>query len=145
MTKLIAYQTDNGVAIVVPTGAISLNSVILKDVPNGVNYKIIEPLDLPEDEYFRDAWIFDDGVKVDLNKAKEIHKNIIRKVRSQLLEELDIQFQRALESGKDTSKIVSQKNSLRDATNNPSIEKAKTLEELKSTWDVNVLGPSPYQ
>lgn len=145
MVKLIAYQASEGVSIVIPTGEVPFEIVLKKDVPSGVNYKVITPDELPQDRHFRNAWILDDEVKIDLNKAKEIHKNSIRRVRRSLLESLDIQFQRALETGEDTSTIVAQKNALRDATNNPAIDSAASPEELKATWNEKLLGPSPYQ
>ena len=46
---------------------------------------------------------------------KEIHKTNIRYARTPKLAELDIEFQKALETGADTSTIVAKKQTLRDA------------------------------
>ena len=45
-----------------------------------------------------------------MDKAKDFHKGKIREKRKALLEALDIEFIRALETGADTSTIVSKKN-----------------------------------
>ena len=49
-------------------------------------------------------------ISIDLNKAKEIAKSRLRKEREPLLVALDVQFQRALETGADTTAIVQEKN-----------------------------------
>ena len=54
-------------------------------------------------------------IKTDMAKAREIHKTNIRRARESKLAELDIQFQRALETSADTSTIVASKQALRDA------------------------------
>lgn len=83
-------------------------------------------------------------ITVNLAIAKEVHRDFIRSARGPLLTRLDVGFQRALETGADTTEIVVQKNILRDAPQNPSIESASTPQELKLTWDESLLGPSPY-
>lgn len=55
-------------------------------------------------------------ITINLDKAKEIKKNVLRAERAELLTKLDIEFQRALESGADTSSIVAEKQRLRDVT-----------------------------
>jgi hypothetical protein len=70
------------------------------------------------------------GVTVNLNKAKEIVKDKLRVERTPLLQALDVQFQRALETGADTSSIVAEKQRLRDITKQA--DQAQTLDELKS-------------
>ena len=83
-------------------------------------------------------------IKIDMAKAKEIHKTNIRAAREPKLVALDIEFQKALETSADTTSIVSKKKALRDAPANTSIEAAKTEAELKAAWDTAVLGTSPY-
>ena len=84
------------------------------------------------------------GFGINMDKAKEIHKNKIRKARAPKLAELDVEFQKALETSADTTSIVSKKNALRDAPANAAIDAAKTEAELKASWDTAVLGTSPY-
>jgi len=71
----------------------------------------------------------DMGIIVDINKAKDITKDRLRAKRKPLLEAQDVAFQRALESGADTSSIVAEKQRLRDITNQ--VDTVNTLEELK--------------
>ena len=56
-------------------------------------------------------------ITVNLDKAKQITKDKIRKTRKPLLEAQDVVFQRALESGEDTTAVVAEKQRLRDLTN----------------------------
>jgi flagellar basal body rod protein FlgB len=84
------------------------------------------------------------GFGIDMAKAKEIHKNNIRAARTPKLAELDIEFQRALETSADTSAIVAKKKALRDAPANSAIDAAKTEAELIAAWDTCILGTSPY-
>lgn len=81
---------------------------------------------------------------INMDKAREIHKDKIRWARGPLLKKLDIEFQKALETNEDTTDIINRKIVLRDATENPLIQSASNIEELKWSWDVELLGPSPY-
>ena len=83
-------------------------------------------------------------IKTDMTKAKEIHRINIRIAREPKLTDLDIEFQRALETSADTSAIVAKKKALRDAPANTAIDAAKTESELKATCDTAILGTSPY-
>lgn len=72
-------------------------------------------------------------ITVNMTKALEIKKDMIRAERKPKLEELDVQFMRAVESG-DTdlqAEITTKKQALRDATDDPILSNAKTPEELK--------------
>ena len=69
-------------------------------------------------------------IQVNINKAKEITKDKLREERKPLLESLDVQFQRALETGADTSDIVAKKQALRDAP--ATVDNMTTVEELKA-------------
>ena len=68
-------------------------------------------------------------ITVNFDKAVEITKARLRQDRASLLQEQDILFQRALESGADTSAIVAEKERLRDITK--LADQASTLDELK--------------
>lgn len=72
-------------------------------------------------------------IVVNMQKAKEIKKNTIREQRKPLLEALDVEMLRAIETG-DTVKqaeIAAKKQALRDCTQDPYILNASTPEELK--------------
>ena len=68
-------------------------------------------------------------IVVNIDKAKAITKDRLRTERTPLLQEQDVAFQRALESGADTAAIVAEKQRLRDITN--LADAATTLDELK--------------
>ena len=70
------------------------------------------------------------AIIIDINKAKDITKYRLRQERKPLLEAQDVAFQRALESGADTSAIVAEKQRLRDITT--LVDTANTIEELKA-------------
>jgi hypothetical protein len=68
-------------------------------------------------------------ISINLDKAKEITKERLRAERADLLVAQDVAFQRALETGADTSAIVAEKNRLRDITK--LADQAASLDELK--------------
>ncbi len=69
-------------------------------------------------------------IQVNIDKAKDITKDKLREERKPLLESLDVQFQRALETGADTSDIVAKKQALRDLP--ATVDNMTTVEELKA-------------
>ncbi len=69
------------------------------------------------------------GITVNIDKAKDITKDRLRAEREPLLEAQDVLFQRALESGDDTTTIVAEKQRLRDITNQ--VDSMTTVDELK--------------
>ena len=52
----IIYKTETGVAIITPTGELSIEEVCAKDVPAGVPYQIVNDDEVPSDRTFRNAW-----------------------------------------------------------------------------------------
>ena len=69
-------------------------------------------------------------ITVDITKAKAITKDRLRAERKPLLEEQDILFMKAQEAGSDTSAIVTEKQRLRDITNQ--VDSMTTTDELKA-------------
>ena len=69
-------------------------------------------------------------ITVDFDKAKDVTKARLRAERAPLLSAQDVAFQRALESGADTTSIVAEKNRLRDITS--LVDSCTTLDELRS-------------
>ena len=84
------------------------------------------------------------GFGVDMAKAKELHKSNIRGARSLKFPDLDIEFNRAQETGADTTAIVAKKQALRDAPADSAIDAATTTDQLKAQWNTAILGESPY-
>lgn len=117
MNNVIIFTNDNGgVSVCVPTGELDIEAVQSKDCP--ADSYIVAASSLPEeDNDFFNAWEQTKGVvTVNLSKAKEITKVRLRAEREPLLAAQDIAFQRALETGADTSAIVAEKQRLRDVT-----------------------------
>lgn len=134
MTQRIIYQTDEGgVAVVIPAAdcVLSIEQIAAKDVPAGKAFAIVATTDVPSDRTFRNAWELSNGaISVNMTKAKAITKDRLRAEREPLLAAQDVAFQRALESGSDTSAIVAEKQRLRDL---PALaDQAQTLDELKA-------------
>ena len=77
-------------------------------------------------------------IKIDITKSKNIWKNKIRLARKSKLEELDVEFVRAQETGADTSAIVAKKKELRDFP--AQVDSATTTDEIKAVWDTDKLG-----
>ncbi len=68
-------------------------------------------------------------VSINMDKAKVITKDRLRADRKPLLEAQDVLFMRAQEAGLDTSAIVTEKQRLRDITEQ--VDSMSTLDELK--------------
>ena len=77
----------------------------------------------------------DNMLAYDMVKARNIWRDILRRLREPKLQELDLAYQRADESGNTALKaeIVTNKNILRDCTANPDIEAATSLNDLRRT------------
>ena len=61
MTQVIIYPNgQGGVCVVTPTPealeSMTIEEIAVKDVPQGIEYKIIDVSELPSDRTFRNAW-----------------------------------------------------------------------------------------
>lgn len=74
------------------------------------------------------------SISINIDKAKDIWKDRWREARKPLLNALDVEFVRALESGDvvKQSEISAKKQALRDVTQTPI--NATTPDEIKSVW-----------
>ena len=83
-------------------------------------------------------------ISVNMTKAKEIKKDMVRAERETLFEKLDVAYMRAQEAGDTTrmQEVAAKKQALRDATEDSVILDAQTPEELKlarpSALDIEV-------
>ncbi len=129
MSQVIIFTNENGgVSVCVPTGELPIEQVQTKDTP--VGSIIVDSNILPNNDFFN-AWELNGTtVTVNLVKAKAITKDRLRAERTPLLQAQDVAFQRALESGADTTAIVAEKQRLRDITQ--LADQATTLDELKT-------------
>ena len=142
MKRILYTRPDGGISIVTP--AINFDEVITEyqalaraqaKLPvDVINARVIDPSEILTDRTFRDAWEDKGVISVNMGKAREIYKNLLRQKRAPLLAALDIEYQRAIESGDSAlkTKIATKKQTLRDVTADPRIEAAKTPEQLKA-------------
>ena len=70
------------------------------------------------------------SITINFVKAQALTKDRLRHERKPLLEAQDVLFQRALETGKDATAIVKEKQRLRDVTK--LVDVATTLDALKN-------------
>lgn len=85
-------------------------------------------------------------INVNMQKARDIHRDNVRQARKPLLEAKDVAFMRAVEAGDTDTQatVAAEKQALRDATAAAAIDAAKTPDALKAAWDSDLLGDSPY-
>jgi hypothetical protein len=139
MDKRIIYtRPDGGVSIVTPSGEISIEDVIKKDVPNdAINIQIVDASEVPSDRTFRNAWKQQGAlVEVDMAKARVIHLDKLREQRKPILAALDIEWMMAVaKSDTETARAIEGKRqALRDMPTDidAQLKQAATPEELKS-------------
>ena len=63
MKKILFRNKDNSVGVITPSqeaiNAYGIEAIAKKDVPHGLEYKIVSTDDVPSDRTFRDAWEWD--------------------------------------------------------------------------------------
>ena len=96
-------------------------------------WRIIKEEDIPKDREFRDAWMEKDGnIQYNIEKAKKIHLDNLRKQRTPLLEQKDKEWMKAIGQRKNSEadRIEKERQLLRDL---PilEVEAAFTIEQLK--------------
>lgn len=124
--KKIIYKTETGIAVIHPTGKIK---DAMKDIPEGVEYKIIDEKELPKDREFRNAWTYD--LKEDIPKSKEIWKQKLRMERQPLFQANDLMLRDAMledDSAKQAT-AIKERDRLRDITKK--VDSAKTISAIK--------------
>jgi len=138
-TRIAYKNSDGGVSIVIPTpefcknNANSMAELLASSIHEGAIFEELKVDDIPTDRYFRNAWRLNGGIHTDMDCARGIHLDCLRKVRNEKLEELDVTFQRALES-KDVAaqdSIAAKKQALRDMPNSVDLS-ALSEQELKN-------------
>ena len=91
--RIIYTQPDGSVAVIIPSGDIPTDEVMIKDVPaTATNVRAATIADLPQDRLFRSAWDDsnpEDFVGINLVKAKIIAHDMRRIDRETKLTPLD--------------------------------------------------------
>lgn len=93
---------------------------------------IIDHSEVPQDRTFRDAWTHGGVFGVDMDKAKGIHREKLRRLRKPKMEALDVEALRNLSNPAKLTEIEGRKQELRDATAYPTINAATTPDQLKA-------------
>jgi hypothetical protein len=150
MTLRLAYsRPDGGVSIVVaaPKGVLEKALGPLTDQEyfrhvweRSIPSDAIDPEVLPDDwtppdtdRTYRNAWVkTNERIAVDMPKARNIHREKLRLMRKPKLEALDVEMTRAFKNPARQDQIETRRQALRDVTDDPAIEAAKTPEELKA-------------
>jgi len=104
---------------------------------SAVSWRAVSDEEIPEDRTFRGAWRAGSGytgIEIDMDHCRAIWKDNMRVARAPKLAKLDLEFQRAMETGTSTKNIIARKQALRDVTKLPSIEAATSPDDLKSVW-----------
>lgn len=134
--QVIAYKNERGfTSICYPTGELPIEAVLVKDCPPDAF--IIDAATLPSDNDFFNAWkVVGNSVIVDMPAARNIWRDKMRVARAPKLSALDVEFMRAVERNDAAmqASIATQKQALRDITQDPLIESAATTSELRVIW-----------
>jgi hypothetical protein len=132
MNQRIIYTTFEGsVAVVIPTGELSIEQVIAKDVPAGSNYEIVDVSEIPLDRTFRNAWVKNGKfIGHDLVKAKNISHDKRRAARSAEFAPLDVEATIPAKA----AQAEAARQAIRDkyALMQTQMNAATTIEELKA-------------
>lgn len=131
--KTIIYTAEKGnVATCYVIDEANIDAIFQQIKQKNNDAKIVEQESLPNaDQDFFDAWELVDGnIIVNIDKAKEIAKDRLRSQREPLLAAQDVAFQRAMETGADTTQIVQEKQRLRDITK--LVDEALNLNDIRA-------------
>ena len=130
-------KDDIGITILTPSpewlaSGRTMDELAQKDVPTGLEYKIVEDSVILSDSSFRDAWEVNNDfiISENLDKAKDITKDRLRLERKPLLEEQDVLFMKAQETDASTTAITAEKKRLRDITKQA--DTCTTTDQLKA-------------
>lgn len=111
--------------------AMTLEEMALKDVPNGLSWRLVQATDLPSDREFRAAWSDANPetstVDIDMPKARDLYMEKIRKERNARLEALDVEQLKGVD-------VANQKQTLRDLPQTVDLSVFETVEALKAYW-----------
>lgn len=151
MTVYAIQMTDGSVAIMQTVGDATPEECMAKWAPERqaavVSHQPIDPATLPLSREYRGAWILiGNSVVHDISKARDIQRERLRAERAPMLAALDTAYLQADEAGdaKAKSDIAAQKQILRDATQDPAIDAAVTVDDLKAIT-VDSLTASPVE
>ena len=132
--RIIYSNTDGTVAVIVPTGELSIEEVAAKDVPAGATFEIVTTDDVPSDRTFRGAWVMGDCcIDHDLDKCKSIGHDKRRAARAEEFAPLDEVIMKQI-PGVDAVKAEASRQVIRDkyAEVQDAIDAAETPDAIKA-------------
>lgn len=138
---ILGIRSDNTVFITrkAPNSKKTLEEIAAQTTPSDCEFRLIEESVIPLNDKYMGAWRADiqeyaTYITIDLETAKEIHKDILRGLRAPLLAQLDIDINAALLSGdpEEVDEVRSRRQALLDVTDDPGIDAAETFEELEA-------------
>lgn len=138
LRHIIWRRTDGTIAITTPADqGDDLNVVAAKAItalPEGTQWVgTVDANDLAGlSRYFRNQWVYDGGVKVDMAKARVRKMEIIRAERDKRLAATDGAALKAMESGKIDKALSDKRQALRDIPANINMDAIATHQELES-------------
>ena len=103
MRKIIYTRPDGGVSIVCPVINTHPQPEDITEAEerawdrlpaNAINPRWIDATEILADRYFRDAWEDNGDIKVNMPKARELHKERLRALRAPKLTALDVEYQK---------------------------------------------------
>lgn len=118
MSKVIIYQDGEDLCVVHPAPGVSIERA-LQDIDPTVDARVVDADSIPSDRHFRRAWkLGADGVEVDIEAAKNVQRDVWRKLRGPRLNALDTEVLKAVEKGdaKKRNELSARKQALRDVT-----------------------------
>jgi hypothetical protein len=134
MNRIIYSTPEGGVAVIIPAESVEL---ALKDVPEGVPYKIVDASEVPADRTFRGAWVMGDCcIDHDLDKCRAIGHDIRRVKRAEEFAPLDEVIAKQI-PGKDAAEAEAARQVIRDkyAEMQVAIDAAATPDEIKAALE----------
>jgi hypothetical protein len=113
-----------------------IDAYLAKHAIPSVSWERVAEGDIPhEHREYRNAWALNGAaVHVDIQKARDVHRDRLRLERIPLLAALDVEFMRAIERGDATvqAEVAARKQALRDAPADARIKNAANAEALKA-------------
>jgi hypothetical protein len=129
--RIIYTTPEGGVAVVVPTGELPIEQVLVKDVPAGAQAEIVSVTDIPSDRTFRNAWIKNGkAIGHDLAKAKGTAHDKRRAARTKEFTPLDVEA--TIPAKANQAEAAREAIRQKYATMQTQMDAAATVEDLKA-------------
>ena len=135
--RIIYSNPDGTVAVIIPTGELSIEEVAAKDVPEGVAYEIVATDEIPSDRTFRGAWVMGDCcIDVDLDQCRAIGHDRRRAARAEEFAPHDEVIAKQI-PGVSATEAEAARQAIRDkyAAIQDEIDAAETPDEIKSALE----------